>query len=93
MFKQLLTCPAQVANEVYLVSQMDRSYIEDDPEERELMNEAGLEERMAEKSSADANPLGHMDFYQADPFPHCQNERMYESSRINRHFQLTTFIS
>lgn len=42
------------------------------------MNEAGME-RVPEKSSTDANPLSHMDFYQADPFPHCQNERMYKN--------------
>lgn len=56
---------------------MDRSYIEDDPEERELIHEVGME-RATEKSSTDANPLGHMDFYQADPFSHSQNERMYK---------------
>lgn len=55
---------------------MDRSYIEDDPEERELINEVGTEVR--ENPNLDANPLTHMDFYQADPFPHCQNERMYK---------------
>lgn len=55
---------------------MDRSYIEDDPEERELINEVGTE-GVKEKSISNANPLSHMDFYQADPFPHCQNERMY----------------
>lgn len=55
---------------------MDRSYIEDDPEEREVIHEVGIE-KVAEKSSTDANPLSHMDFYQADPFSHCQNERMY----------------
>lgn len=58
--------------------QMDRSYIEDDPEERELMNGVGME-RVTEKPSTDANPLSHMDFYQADPFSHCQNERMYKN--------------
>lgn len=56
---------------------MDRSYIEDDPEERELINEVGME-RVTEISSTDANPLNHMDFYQADPFSHCQTERMYK---------------
>ncbi|TWW73451.1 hypothetical protein D4764_15G0008450 [Takifugu flavidus] len=54
-------------------SKMDRSYIEDDPEERELTNEVGTE-GVKEKSITNANPLSHMDFYQADPFPHCQNE-------------------
>lgn len=54
---------------------MDRSYIEDDPEERELVNEVGTE-GVKEKSITNANPLSHMDFYQADPFPRCQNERM-----------------
>lgn len=55
---------------------MDRSYIEDDPEERELINVVGTE-GVKEKCVTSANPLSHMDFYQADPFPHCQNERMY----------------
>lgn len=54
---------------------MDRSYIEDDPEERGLVREVGAE-RAAETSATDANPLGHMDFYQADPFSHCQKEGM-----------------
>lgn len=65
-----------VNSKVELVYQMDRSYIEDDPEERELINEVGTE-GVKEKSISNANPLSHMDFYQADPFPHCQNERMY----------------
>lgn len=42
------------------------------------MNEVGME-RVTEQPSTDANPLSHMDFYQADPFSHCQNERMYKN--------------
>lgn len=63
---------------------MDRSYIEDDPEERDLINEVATE-GVKEKSDIDVNPLSHMDFYQADPFPHCQTERMYEIQRISYH--------
>ncbi|XP_076600377.1 uncharacterized protein LOC143328851 isoform X2 [Chaetodon auriga] len=51
---------------------MDRSDIEDDPEEGEINNEG---EKEREKESAiNANPLSQMDFYQADPFAHCQSD-------------------
>lgn len=72
-------------NKSYFVGQMDRSYIEDDGEEREFIHEVGME-RAPEKSTTGANPLTHMDFYQADPFSHCQNERMYKISSISQHF-------
>ncbi|XP_038573107.1 uncharacterized protein LOC119901600 isoform X2 [Micropterus salmoides] len=51
---------------------MDRSDIEDDPEEGEINNK-GEKERDMEESTLNPNPLSQLDFYQADPFTHCQN--------------------
>ena len=59
------------------VLQMDRSDIEDDPEEGEINNERE-NERENEESAMNANPLSQLDFYQADPFAHCQSDRMYQ---------------
>lgn len=58
------------------VSQMDRSDIEDDPEEGEINNK-GEKERDMEESTLNPNPLSQLDFYQADPFTHCQS--MYQT--------------
>lgn len=57
---------------------MDRSDIEDDPEEVDIQNE-GEKEREKEESAINPNPLSQLDFYQADPFAHCQSERMYQT--------------
>lgn len=56
---------------------MDRSDIEDDPEEGEINSERE-KEREKEESAMNANPLSQLDFYQADPFAHCQSDRMYQ---------------
>ncbi|XP_044075298.1 epidermal growth factor receptor substrate 15-like isoform X6 [Siniperca chuatsi] len=50
---------------------MDRSDIEDDPEEGEIDDE-GENER--EKEDSTFIPLSQLDFYQADPFAHCQSD-------------------
>ncbi|XP_041804750.1 dentin sialophosphoprotein-like isoform X2 [Chelmon rostratus] len=52
---------------------MDRSDIDDEPEEGEINNEGG-KEREKEESTINANPLTQLDFYQADPFAHCQSD-------------------
>ncbi|XP_030258344.1 uncharacterized protein LOC115572431 isoform X2 [Sparus aurata] len=52
---------------------MDRSDIEDDPEEGEINSERE-KEREKEESAMNANPLSQLDFYQADPFAHCQSD-------------------
>ena len=59
------------------VLQMDRSDIEDDPEEGEINSERE-KEREKEESAMNANPLSQLDFYQDDPFAHCQSDRMYQ---------------
>ncbi|XP_051267272.1 uncharacterized protein LOC127369693 isoform X2 [Dicentrarchus labrax] len=48
---------------------IDRSDIEDDPEEGEI-NNTGENEREKEESTINPNPLSQLDFYQADPFDH-----------------------
>nr|XP_046265250.1 uncharacterized protein LOC124069826 isoform X2 [Scatophagus argus] len=51
---------------------MDRSDIEDDPEEGEInKDEDGATEK--EDSFTNTNPLSQLDFFQADPFAHCQS--------------------
>ncbi|GAA6232584.1 uncharacterized protein LOC108896746 isoform X2 [Lates japonicus] len=52
---------------------MDRSDIEDDPEEGEINNERRTE-REKEECTINPNPLSQLDFYQADPFAHCQSD-------------------
>ncbi|XP_077954798.1 uncharacterized protein LOC120815916 isoform X2 [Gasterosteus aculeatus] len=47
---------------------VDQSDIEDDPEEGEI-NEEGEKE-----PAVDPSRINQMDFYQADPFPHCQSD-------------------
>uniref|UniRef100_UPI0037E7E659 epidermal growth factor receptor substrate 15-like n=1 Tax=Semicossyphus pulcher TaxID=241346 RepID=UPI0037E7E659 len=54
-------------------TKMDRSDIEDDPEEGETSNE-GEKEREKEEPTINPNPLSQLDFYQADPFAHCQSD-------------------
>ncbi|KAL7386980.1 hypothetical protein ABVT39_016501 [Epinephelus coioides] len=54
-------------------SPKDRSDLEDDPEEGEINNE-GDREREKEESTMNPNPLTQLDFYQADPFAHCQSD-------------------
>lgn len=54
---------------------MDRSDIEDDPEEGEINNEG---EKERENQESTINP-SQLDFYQADPFAHCQSDRMYQT--------------
>lgn len=55
---------------------MERSDIEDDPEEREI-NSEGEKDKPKEEAAINTNPLSQLDFYQADPFAHCQGDRMY----------------
>ncbi|KAK5859376.1 hypothetical protein PBY51_020936 [Eleginops maclovinus] len=52
---------------------MDRSDIEDDPEDVLFSNE-GKEERETEQTTVSPNAVNQLDFYQADPFAHCQSE-------------------
>ncbi|XP_056246749.1 uncharacterized protein LOC130178478 isoform X2 [Seriola aureovittata] len=52
---------------------MDRSDIEDDPEEGEISNEGGAEREKGD-CSKNPSPLSQLDFYQADPFAHCQSD-------------------
>ncbi|XP_019117535.2 dentin sialophosphoprotein isoform X2 [Larimichthys crocea] len=49
---------------------MDRSDIEDDPEEGDINNEG---EKERENQESNINP-SQLDFYQADPFAHCQSD-------------------
>lgn len=57
--------------------QMDRSDIEDYGEEGETFDE---EEKHGEREeSTNPNSINQLDFYQADPFAHCQSERMYRT--------------
>lgn len=58
---------------------MDRSDIEDDPEEGEINNDGEKEPAVY------PNHLSQMDFYQADPFAHCQSDRMYQANMEPRH--------
>lgn len=53
---------------------MDRSDLEDDPEEEEEIANEGDKEREQEESTMNPNPLNQLDFYQADPFAHCQSD-------------------
>ncbi|XP_032388193.1 uncharacterized protein LOC116699628 isoform X4 [Etheostoma spectabile] len=52
---------------------MDRSDIEEDLEEGAINNE-GEKEREMEESTMNPNPVSQLDFYQADPFAHCQSD-------------------
>ncbi|XP_059199909.1 uncharacterized protein LOC131979864 isoform X2 [Centropristis striata] len=56
---------------------MDRSDIEDDPEEGEINDEVE-KQREKEESTVNPNPVSQLDFYQADPFAHCQNDLFNE---------------
>ncbi len=62
---------------------MDRSDIEDDPEEEKINNKEE-KEREKEESNINTNPLSQLDFYQADPFAHCQSDRMYETWSVGQ---------
>lgn len=61
-----------------LVSQMEGSDIEDDPVETEIIKE-GEKDIVREESAIARNPLSQLDFYEEDPFAHCQSERMYQT--------------
>ncbi|XP_030581237.1 uncharacterized protein LOC115777470 [Archocentrus centrarchus] len=52
---------------------MDRSDIEDGLEEGESNNE-GENDREREEFTGNPNPLSQLDFYQANPFAHCESE-------------------
>ncbi|XP_034743804.1 dentin sialophosphoprotein-like isoform X2 [Etheostoma cragini] len=52
---------------------MDRSDIEEDLEEGAINNEGEMEREM-EESTMNPNPVSQLDFYQADPFAHCQSD-------------------
>ncbi|XP_022064231.1 uncharacterized protein LOC110961073 isoform X2 [Acanthochromis polyacanthus] len=52
---------------------MDRSDIEDDPDEGEL-NNVENKDREQEESIVNPKRLSQLDFYQADPFVHCQSD-------------------
>lgn len=52
---------------------MDKSDIEDDPDETEINSEEEKNE-----ATIKTDPLNQLDFYQADPFAHCQSDRMYQ---------------
>uniref|UniRef100_A0A3Q3JVT7 Epidermal growth factor receptor substrate 15 n=1 Tax=Monopterus albus TaxID=43700 RepID=A0A3Q3JVT7_MONAL len=52
---------------------MDRSDIEDDPEEGEN-NTDGETGRENKDCTVNPGPLSQLDFYQADPFAHCQSD-------------------
>nr|XP_020516679.1 uncharacterized protein LOC110005710 isoform X1 [Labrus bergylta] len=54
-------------------TKMDRSDLEDDPEEGETFNEEE-KEKEKEESVTNPEPIDQLDFYQADPFAHCQSE-------------------
>ncbi|TNN35924.1 Epidermal growth factor receptor substrate 15 [Liparis tanakae] len=56
-------------------SQMDRSDIEDNVEEVEIIDEGGKE------LAVEPTRLSQLDFYQADPFAHCQSDRTYRCVR------------
>ncbi|KAK2895811.1 uncharacterized protein [Channa argus] len=51
---------------------MDRSDIEDDPEEREIDEKET--EREKTEFNIKPNPISQLDFYQADPFAHCHTD-------------------
>ena len=55
---------------------MDRSDIEDEPEDG-VFNTEGEKEREKEEATVSPDAVNQLDFYQADPFAHCQSERMY----------------
>lgn len=57
---------------------MYRSDIEDDPEERDISSE-GAAEKGKKETTVNANPFSQLDFYQTDPFAHCQSDRMYQT--------------
>ncbi|XP_067460716.1 uncharacterized protein [Thunnus thynnus] len=57
---------------------MDRSNLEDDPEEDDINNEREIEGKN-EESTINPNPLDQLDFYQADPFAHCQSDHGFAS--------------
>ncbi|XP_074544320.1 uncharacterized protein LOC141804018 isoform X2 [Halichoeres trimaculatus] len=54
-------------------TKMDRSDIEDYPEEGETFDEED-KDREKEESSINPNPTDQLDFFQADPFANCQSE-------------------
>lgn len=64
---------------------MDQSDIEDDPEEGEI-NEEGEKE-----PAVDPSRINQMDFYQADPFPHCQSDRTYQTNMEPKTVHLMTW--
>ncbi|CAN9502870.1 unnamed protein product [Ophioblennius macclurei] len=54
-------------------TKMDRSDIDDDPEDEE-MNDERDQEIDPEGSTIKTSPMNQLDFYQADPFAHCQSD-------------------
>ncbi|KAF3858830.1 hypothetical protein F7725_012031, partial [Dissostichus mawsoni] len=52
---------------------MDRSDIEDEPEDG-VFNTEGEKEREKEEATVSPDAVNQLDFYQADPFAHCQSE-------------------
>lgn len=69
---------------------MDRSDLDDDPEEGELINEGEIE-RKKEESTVNSSPVNPLDFYQADPFAHCQSERTYQTWSLRHSLADETF--
>ncbi|XP_026230388.1 epidermal growth factor receptor substrate 15-like [Anabas testudineus] len=57
---------------------VDRSDTENDPEESEISND-GETEKMKKESIHNVNPLRKLDFYEADPFAHCQSDHGFTS--------------
>lgn len=57
---------------------MDRSDIEDDPDETEINSEEE-KDRQKDEDTIKTDRLNQLDFYQADPFAHCQSDRMYQT--------------
>ncbi|CAJ1087282.1 uncharacterized protein LOC110005710 isoform X2 [Xyrichtys novacula] len=54
-------------------TKMDRSDIEDYPEDGETFDEEE-KEKEGDQSNPNPNPISQLDFYQADPFAHCQSD-------------------
>ncbi|XP_041849314.1 uncharacterized protein LOC121645071 isoform X2 [Melanotaenia boesemani] len=52
---------------------MERSDIEDDPEEDDIHNEGDID-RGQKETTLHPNPVSQLDFYQDNPFTHCQTD-------------------
>ncbi|XP_029381194.1 uncharacterized protein LOC115058042 [Echeneis naucrates] len=70
-FNNLAATREEVNNNGTSSPKMDRSNIEDDPIKREINRGS---ERKKEECNINQNPLNQLDFYQADPFAHCQSD-------------------